>query len=166
MGSGCGTTLSPVWISLVSLLILVGAGPVATDEILRCYKCSETDKLCGSSRNPYGNILECGNSTMCFATTHTRIMSGGNWIRTLRGCAKQVKQVHILVKNNESEKKHWDMGYTVVNDAYQEGCITKDNVEYCYCRGSLCNSSSNLRLDLALPVLLIVMFLGKLLLPV
>lgn len=162
MGSGCGTTLSPVWIALVTLLILAGAGPVASDDILRCYKCDKTDKLCGTGRVPYGNILECGNSTMCFATTHTLIMLDSNWTTTLRGCAQQVREVHNLVK------KRWDPGYIVDNDAYQEGCTTKDNVQYCYCRGSLCNSSTDLRRNRALPVLLIVstMFLGKLLLPV
>ncbi|XP_017109337.2 uncharacterized protein [Drosophila bipectinata] len=165
MGSGCGTSLSPAWIALVTLLILLGAGPVACDGVLRCYKCNETDKTCGTARNPLGNVFECHNSTMCFFTTHTHVMlAGRSWTKTVRGCAQQVKMVHNLVEKNK--KSRWDVGYTVDNDAYQEGCMTKDNVQHCYCRESLCNSSLNLRLDLGLPVLLILMFLGKLLLPV
>ncbi|KAH8400967.1 hypothetical protein KR009_002184 [Drosophila setifemur] len=155
---GNGTKIALSWLSVVGL-IAVGVGLAHGDAPLRCYQCSESDISCGSNRNPYGKIVECGNSTMCTTTVITKnLLDGKEWHKTLRDCARQVKPTMNLVK------RKWVEGFVVDPDLYQEGCSRLDTILYCYCTGSLCNSSSSPILDLRLILLLI--FVGKLLLPV
>ncbi|KAH8386245.1 hypothetical protein KR200_007733 [Drosophila serrata] len=143
---GRGTELSAagsLWIGVFWLM----AGAVASsssDDVLRCFQCSESDISCGSPRNPLGNVLECPNSTMCSYTERTLVLNGREWTKTLRGCANQVQRTVDLVN------RKWEFGYEVKGDQYEEGCVRKDKVNYCHCRGSLCNSSSFSKLDFRL----------------
>ncbi|KAH8301632.1 hypothetical protein KR059_007066 [Drosophila kikkawai] len=136
---GRGTELSAAGSLWISVFWLIGGALVASaassDEVLRCFQCSDSDISCGSPRNPLGNVLECPNSTMCSYTERTLVLNGREWTKTLRGCANQVQRTVDLVN------RKWEFGYEV-KDQYEEGCVRKDKVNYCHCRGSLCNSSS------------------------
>ncbi|KAH8271617.1 hypothetical protein KR018_011290 [Drosophila ironensis] len=150
-----GTKFAANWIGIVVFLVI---GPVA-GEVLRCYNCTIGDRSCGTESNPHGAPIECPNSTMCSSTVHTMNLPGGRkWTKTLRNCAWQTVLTHVL--NN----KRWEPNYSVVKDAYNEGCTDKDNVRTCYCTGSLCNSSSSRTLNFGLT--LVWIFVVKLFLPV
>ncbi|KAJ8957949.1 hypothetical protein NQ318_001948, partial [Aromia moschata] len=125
-----------------------GISDVACD--IQCYKClvgppsfyvNETIRLCKDFDYSEKFIVNCPYSTFCMKRiTSAKIPDLING--TERNCASQ----KFETQNYYNQKWHSEV---IIEEPYKEGCeMVNDKgartttTEFCYCKGSLCNSAS------------------------
>ncbi|KAH8370508.1 hypothetical protein KR093_003819 [Drosophila rubida] len=130
-------------------------------EPLQCYKCFEDGVTgehgplprCSRLRNAPEFKVHCPNSTMCVKEVYSiHLMNGSTRTTERRGCAKQLSVVQVL------RGKFWE-DVAVINEPYKEECMETPTSRQCYCRGDLCNSSTQLSNKNSLTKLVCAMFL-------
>ncbi|KAH8297024.1 hypothetical protein KR044_003714, partial [Drosophila immigrans] len=89
--------------------------------------------------------VHCPNSTMCVKEVYSiHLLNGKKRTTERRGCANQMSVVQVL------KGKFWE-DLVVINEPYREECTERQShrmltskIKQCYCRGNLCNASTQL----------------------
>lgn len=138
--------LTKISISFTLLAILIDT----THAAMKCYECTvypkrqinqTTDRLCSKFEETEFFEVECPFSTMCKKRTYRFQLNNGDIQETTeRGCAMQKNDYMNYVQNKWVKESS-------VEEPYTEGCLkdSKDESEYCHCRGNLCNSVGKMK---------------------
>lgn len=123
-------------------------------ESIRCYECylvehsdykpgNVTQNLCKDFDSSEKFVKECGNSSFCRKTILSAILSHP-LVGIQRGCATQLELYQ------QYENGIWNKSFTVVENAYNEGCAVSESyglrtvkIEECFCTTDFCNSGRN-----------------------
>lgn len=142
----------------------------SADEILECYRCTGTAAFteanlpgCSELKDSPEFKVQCPNSTMCIKEMHIlHQLDGKKRIMERRGCARQLNERHVIIR------KAWEIIH-FIDEPYEVGCLERqsDNtlsltIQQCYCRGNLCNASTDLNLNSLIKIIYVMFLLSSL----
>ncbi|XP_019876116.1 uncharacterized protein LOC109604029 [Aethina tumida] len=158
---------------ILAVIIVFIAYLPENESVLRCYKCLFTTPI-SFSKDPihlcrdfdYSDkfIVECPYSTFCMKKITSGRINRVELINgTERDCAPQ------KLDNRNYRNGRWEEEIQVV-EPYSEGCFKSDrkgqvsaSIEYCYCKGDMCNNSNHLRtqiMSVFVPVILLLLIIS------
>lgn len=131
-----------VALATVLLLLVIEIDTALGVKCFRCtvappnrYANNTKPQLCSKFDHSDYYTVDCPWSTMCVKRIFKLQLMKGEQETTSRDCAQQ-KNTEQIYKNGNWTKQHH------IEEPYEEGCQTIDDSTYCFCRGSLCNSAT------------------------